>query len=327
MPSGRLEKELQFYEKMKAKLSAYPEIFTEYYNSMRANRKSYTTIGAYINYIIHFANFVTDNQIEPDFYSKISSRDVENYMISLEVRSTKNGIRRTGDDILQARWSALNTFFLWLVKRKYITENPISSVDRPKNNTQHEVVYLTENEIHSLLKAIERSQSQISAVRDRAMIGLALATAMRIGAILNINTEDIDLEAHTINVIEKRQKQRTIKIGANTVRLLDDWIKLRRSEYGDDLETTALFVSRYGNRLSVVSANNALEKYCTKAHIKRITFHKLRATAACILARNGMPIKTTSKQLNHNSISVTQRYVAAFEEDNQQAINTLDELV
>jgi len=326
MPSGRLEKEMLFYEKMKEKLTAYPEIFTEYFNSMRANRKSYTTIGVYINYLIHFAKFVTDDEIPPDFHLHITSRDVENYMISLETKKTKNGLVRMGDDILQARWSALNTFFTWLLKRKYITENPIAAVDRPKNNTQHEVVYLTENEIHSLLKAIDRSHSQISAVRDRAMIGLALATAMRISAILNINLEDVDLEARTINVIEKRQKIRKITIGSNTARLLDEWIKLRSREYAE-IETTALFISQYGTRLSVVSANNALEKYCSAAHIRRITFHKLRATAACILARKGTPLKTISKQLNHNSISVTQRYVAAFEEDNQQAINTLDELV
>ena len=113
MPSGRLEKEMLFYEKMKEKLTAYPEIFTEYFNSMRANRKSYTTIGVYINYLIHFAKFVTDDEIPPDFYLHITSRDVENYMISLETKKTKNGLVRMGDDILQARWSALNTFFTW----------------------------------------------------------------------------------------------------------------------------------------------------------------------------------------------------------------------
>ena len=130
--NGRLEKEEKFYQKMDEKLSTLPTIFNEYYTSMRANRKSYTTIDVYINNILHFTNFITKNNITKDFYKNITSTNVESYMISLETRKTKNGIKRTGDDILQARWSSLNYFFGWLVKRGYIKTNPIITVERPK---------------------------------------------------------------------------------------------------------------------------------------------------------------------------------------------------
>ena len=126
--AGRLEKETQFYDKLEKKLSGLPHILTEYYTSMRANRKSYTTIGVYVNNVLHFANFVTHNCLTEDFYKHITSSDVESYMISLETRETKNGVKRMGDDILQSRWSSLNTFFEWLVKRSYLTKNPISAI-------------------------------------------------------------------------------------------------------------------------------------------------------------------------------------------------------
>ena len=38
--TGRLEKEIQAEEKMQNKLKNLPKIFTEYYTSMRANRKN-----------------------------------------------------------------------------------------------------------------------------------------------------------------------------------------------------------------------------------------------------------------------------------------------
>ena len=113
--AGRLEKETVFYENMKNKLQDLPKIFHEYYTSMRANRKSYTTIGVYINNILHFANFVTNNTLTEDFYKHITPSDIESYMISLETRESRDGTKRMGDDILQARWSSLNTFFAWLV--------------------------------------------------------------------------------------------------------------------------------------------------------------------------------------------------------------------
>ena len=45
--AGRLEKETKFYEKMSDKLNGMPKVINEYYTSMRANRKSYNTIGVY----------------------------------------------------------------------------------------------------------------------------------------------------------------------------------------------------------------------------------------------------------------------------------------
>ena len=50
--SGRLEKEMSFYTKMDDKLKGLPHIFQEYYTSLRANRKSYQTIGVYINNVL-----------------------------------------------------------------------------------------------------------------------------------------------------------------------------------------------------------------------------------------------------------------------------------
>ena len=145
--AGRLEKETQFYEKMKEKLKSTPKIIGEYCTSMRANRKSYTTVGVYINNVLHFARFVSEGELTEDFYKHITASDVENYMISLETRDTSSGIKRTGDDILQNRWSSLNTFFDWCLKRGYIDKNPMGVVSRPKNNTEHKVTYLTKVEI------------------------------------------------------------------------------------------------------------------------------------------------------------------------------------
>ena len=99
-------------------------------------------------------------------------------MISLETRQTKNGTQRTGDDILQTRWSSLNTFFEWCLKRGYIDKNPMGVVSRPKNNTEHKVTYLTKSEINKLFRAIDKNQNETFRMRDKAIISLALATAL-----------------------------------------------------------------------------------------------------------------------------------------------------
>ena len=323
--SGRLEKETQFYEKMNIKLQGLPKIFTEYYTSMRANRKSYTTIGAYINNLLHFANFVSSGGIQEDFYKNIMPSDVENYMISLETRETKNGIKRTGDDILQSRWSSLNTFFEWLIQRGYIKDNPIKVVDRPKNNTEHKVSYLSKTEINKLFKAISKNPNKIMALRDKTIISLALATGLRVSALVNINIDDIDFESGVINVIEKRQKVRSINIGENIQLLLQEWVEVRQSEFAD-VDSQALFISQKRSRWSVWAVGDMLEKYCNEAGIKRITPHRLRSSAACALAKAGVPVKAIAKQLGHSSTQVTMRYIDVFEEDSAKAKGILDNL-
>lgn len=323
--SGRLEKETQFYEKMNIKLQGLPKIFTEYYTSMRANRKSYTTIGVYINNLLHFANFISGGDIQEDFYKNIMPSDVENYMISLETRETKNGIKRTGDDILQSRWSSLNTFFEWLIQRGYIKNNPIKVVGRPKNNTEHKVSYLSKTEINKLFKAISKNPNKIMALRDKTIISLALATGLRVSALVNINIDDIDFESGVINVIEKRQKVRSINIGENIQSLLQEWVEVRQSEFAD-VDSQALFISQKRSRWSVWAVGDMLEKYCDEAGIKRITPHKLRASAACALAKAGVPVKAISKQLGHSNTQVTMRYIDVFEEDSEKAKGILDNL-
>ena len=323
MTSGRLEKELIFYAKMDKKIESLPEIFKKYYNSMRANRKSYTTIGRYIEHVLHFAKFVTKDNLTEDFYQHVTSTDVEQYMISLETRQTKNGIQRTGDRILQTRWSSLNSFYNWLIKQGYIEENPITLVTRPKNNTQNKVTYLTKIEIKKLLRAIDNNPSDFCAMRDKTLIRLALATGLRISALLNLNIEDIDYENQVLKVIEKRQKIRELEVGVNTLNMLQEWIDIKNTIH----PTPALFTSLKENRLSTDAANDMLKKYCEEAGIKIISFHKLRATAVCLLAKNNIPLKSIARQMGHNSTSTTQIYLDAFAEDNKRAMDVLDNLI
>lgn len=323
--AGRLEKETQFYEKMKVKLQGAPKILSEYCTSMRANRKAYTTVGAYINNILHFANFVCDSDIPEDFYKHITPGDVESYMISLETKETKSGIKRMGDDVLQARWSSLNTFFEWLIQRGHVDKNPIKVVNRPKNNTEHKVSYLTKVEINKLLKAVSKNPNKIAAARDKTFISLALATGLRVSALANINIEDIDFASNTVKVVEKRQKVREIYLGENIMMTLSEWIAIRNEEYAD-VDSPALFISRQKQRWSIKSVEVMLTKYCDEAGIKRITPHKLRASAACALAKAGVPVKAIAKQLGHSQITTTMKYLDVFNEDAERAKGILDNL-
>ncbi len=324
--NGRLEKELLAENKMQEKLKALPKIFSDYYIYLRAAKKTYTTIGVYVNYVIHFANFVDNNKISEDFYKRIGTSEIEGYLISLETSQIDGQLTRIGSDIQCARWSGLNTFFDFLVKRGYLVENPVTKTTRPKNTSEHTVTYLTKPEIKRIMDAIDANTSDVMRIRDKTIISLALSTGMRVGAIVNLNIDDLNFDEQILRVIEKGNKSRGIAIGDNTVQLLRNWLLVRNEKF-KDVDTNALFVSQKSVRITSKAVGDMIKKYTEQAGInKHITPHKCRSSAATNLAAAGVSVQAIAKQLGHSNISVTQKYIDVLKEEKAKTVNILDNL-
>ena len=187
--NGRLEKELSAEKKMQEKLKWLPKIFSDYYVYLRAAKKTYTTIGTYMNYVVHFAKYLGDDKIKDDFYKSVSTSDIEGYIISLETKEVNGQLQRVGSDIQCARWSGLNTFFEFCAKRGHLAENPVAKTTRPKNTEEHAVTYLTKPEIKRIIKSIDKNQSAVMRARDKTIMTLALSTGMRVGEMVLLNRE------------------------------------------------------------------------------------------------------------------------------------------
>lgn len=324
--NGRLEKELLAEKKMQEKLKTLPKIFSDYYIYLRAAKKTYTTIGVYVNYVIHFANYVSNNKISNTFYKKVGTSEIEGYLISLETKQIDGQLARIGSDIQCARWSGLNTFFDFLVKRGYLAENPVTKTTRPKNNTEHTVTYLTKAEIKKIMSTIDQNPSDIMKIRDKTIISLALSTGMRVGAIVNLNVNDLNFDEKSISVIEKGNKSRQITIGDNAVQLLRNWLLVRNEKF-KNVDTNALFVSQKNVRITSKAVGDMIKRYTAEAGInKHITPHKCRSSAATNLAAAGVSVQAIAKQLGHSNISVTQKYIDVLKEEKAKTVNVLDNL-
>ena len=325
--NGRLEKELLAEKKMQEKLKSLPKIFSEYYVYLRAAKKTYTTIGTYMNYVIHFAKYVGKDEIKDDFYKTTSISDIEGYIISLETKEVGGQLQRIGSDIQCARWSGLNTFFEFCVKRGYLDENPVAKTTRPKNTEEHAVTYLTKQEIKRIIKAIDKNTSEVMRIRDKTIMTLALSTGMRVGAIVNLNVDDINFDENVIMVIEKGNKQRGIPIGENTAQLLQYWIIVRNRVFAD-VDTNALFISQKNVRITSKAVGDMIKRYAEEAGInKHITPHKCRSSAATNLAAAGVDIQTIGHMLGHRSTNTTLRYISVLDEKKKEATGILDKLV
>ena len=322
--AGRIEKENAAREKMEQKLKTLPKIFTLFYNWMDARDKTYTTINNYINHTVDFMYFVTKGKKSESFYQNVTDDDIERYMVSIRRRNVNGEQVEVGDDIRAARWSSLNTFFKFLNQKKHILNNPMLQTERPKVRTKHSVTYMTAEEIKSVFDKINKEARPMVKNRDACIVAVGLSTGLRVSAIVNIDVEDIDFKENTIRVIEKGRKTRFIKFAENLRNVLLIWMK-DRELFFEGKETGPLFISQKKNRMSVDSVQEVVKKY-TEHLPKHITPHKLRSSAAMNLYSKGVGILTIASVLGHENVSTTQRYTSAYDEEQEQATNILDNM-
>lgn len=322
--NGRLEHEIKVERKIEEKLKRLPYIFTEFYYYLRSNM-SINSIIRYIGYVEDFMNYVTSGVRDNEFYTKVKVPTIRQYLSSLERKVVDGKIVRMGPEMQATRWSAINTFFKFLIMDSYIESNPMLKTSRPKTNVKHKITHLDPNEIETVLKAVEDDANPRLKNRELCIISLALSTGLRISAISQMNIEDINFETNTVHVIEKEEYYRDIPFGTKMRGLLLSWIK-DRELYFEGTNEGPLFISQHKNRLSNDAIRDIVNKY-TKTLGKHIKVHDLRKSTATNLARQGFDIRTIQEFMGHKNISTTQVYVAVLDEDTKRATEAMDGLI
>lgn len=323
--NGKMEQENKIKKKIEERLNILPPIFSAFYNYMDADQKSYSTIKHYIEYVSDFMDVIAKEDDKSDFYKHVTVPEIREYMVSLRRRTVKGKEIKNSDSIQAQRWSALNTFFDFLVMDDYIDINPMAKTRRPKTRTEKPVIYLEANEIDIVLDKIRNESKPQFVNRDLAIITLGIGTGIRVGALVQIDIDDINFKDNTVHVIEKGGKERYLKFGPNTRNILAAWL-VDRSTYFGDVETNALFISQWRQRLTEVGVRKFIKKYADGINGKHITPHNMRKSTATNAIIAGADIQTVADMLGHQNIQTTRRYAAVLEENRQKATDTLDEM-
>ena len=90
MASGRIEQENKIKQRIYKKLNELPDIFTDFYNYLEADNKSYGTCQHYLCYVEDFMRATVDT-ITEDFYKNITVADIRSYITSLRRRDGEDG--------------------------------------------------------------------------------------------------------------------------------------------------------------------------------------------------------------------------------------------
>ena len=323
--SGRYEKEMSLKCLIENRLKNSPAVIEEYYCSLVGSGKSFDTTYRYINYILSFVDFTFGDKADEEFYLRVKPIHINKYIASLRMKQVNGKTEKTSDSIRGVHWSALNSFFQFLVP-EYLEVNPVEKTKRPKNKDNPKVTFLTPEEITKLMQNVEESAQKKFRNRDLCILKLGFSTGLRVSAIVQIDIDDIDFKHNQIKVTEKGDYDNYIMFGENLKAQIMAWLQ-DREKYFSKSDTNALFVSNRGLRLSHDMVDVMLKKYAKGVTDKKVHPHVMRHSCATNLYERTGDIYLCAKQLNHKNVSTTQRYAELSTERQKHAANVLDSMI
>jgi integrase/recombinase XerC len=199
--------------------------------------------------------------------------------------------------------TALRVFFRFLTDAGYLSENPARLI-RSTPTDRKVPSYLSQDEAKRLLKAIPKSDDPI-ARRDHAMFSLLLGTGIRLGSLVALNLDDVNLAEGTVTIKAKGGREQTVFLNASLCRLINRY--LRTHGAGDGIP---LFSSRNGGRLGPRQVQLRLKHWIGVAGItKPLSVHCLRHSFATRLYSLSGDLHLVQRALGHRHITTTEIYV------------------
>ena len=209
--------------------------------------------------------------------------------------------------------ASIRSFYKYLVnKAKVLTENPIQELDAPRQR-QTLPRFLTLDECIQLLDSIDGANSE----RDFCIITLFLNCGLRISELVGLNLSDV--RDDRMRVLGKGNKERFVFLNTACRSALDDWLAVRTQSAAVD--PYALFISRRRTRVTKDGVHYMIKKRLAEAGLDRDKYsaHKLRHTAATLMLKNGVDVRTLQEILGHEHLNTTQIYTHVDSEAMRQA--------
>ena len=135
-----------------------------------------------------------------------------------------------------------------------------------------------------------------------------LRCGLRVREVHNLSLNDLYLRPTPASlprlwVHGKSGSQRVAYLSPQALAALEAWLAVRPA-----VEDQAVFLNRFGCRLTVTGIQDRLARYCRQAGVW-VTCHQLRHTFARHLVEARVPVTSIQKLLGHRRLKTTQIYL------------------
>ena len=260
-----------------------------------------------------FARWHQDQRGSPPSWRELGRDDFRAFLRFL-------GRSSLGRAAVQLRFSALRTFYRFLVRRGQLTRTPLRNLALPRP-PRRLPKFLTTDQIPALLGAPMRELARLRRAdspptrgveaeywRDAAILETIYSCGLRISELCGLQAEDVDWNEQQLRIRGKGKKERLVPVGAPALEAIRAyWKQLERAPGGAE----PVFRARAGSPEPVLprTVQTRLKRYLAAAGLDpALTPHKLRHSFATHLLDAGADLRSVQELLGHTHLATTQVY-------------------
>lgn len=275
-------------------------------NELRLGRYSPHTVKVYRDQLQRFADWLSLSAM--DDLRAVSSADIEAYAAFVMAEPIGAGCRRL-------RIRAVKRLFDFLTTGGRLFLNPAEQLKEPARPESLPAVTVSVGQLQTLLAA-PRVTTPLG-LRDRALLEVLYATALRVGELERVELADVHLADALLTVRHaKGSKSRVVPLGRQAAYWLGMYLREARPQLAKPQPTErALFLVRSGRPLQQTQIREVLKKYCAELDLPHLSPHDLRHACATHLLRAGADIRAIQSLLGHERLDSTAIYTGVAASD------------
>ena len=255
------------------------------------------TLRAYQSDLSEFLEFCLEQN--PAFSPRdITRLTLRKFLAHLRQRNHQNST-------IARKLSSLRSFYRLLERQGLVESTPVVALRSPRTRRTlpH---FLTDEEITRLLSA--PGEETLWGLRDLAILETLYSTGLRVSELVTLDIASVDFLSEVILARGKGKRERLAPVGSFALDALRKYLARRKKERIGG-SSNALFINRFGTRLTARSVGRILQKYIKLAGLDpRTSPHTLRHSFATHLLDRGADLRSVQELLGHVSLATTQIY-------------------
>jgi len=276
--------------------------------------------------LVEFCRWHTAERQAPPVWEKLQRDDFRSYLRYL-------GRGQLSRATTQLRFSALRSFYRYLMRQGAVESLPIKNLSLPKLEkrlpgflTRQQMLDLLAAPIKTLAESSQkkgagRPLSPEVALRDVAVLETIYSCGLRVSELCELRVEDIDWTEQIVRVRGKGRKERLVPIGEPALKAIEIyWGAILEPPVGpqpvfraDTKKALPLNRVQLARRLKIYLAIAGLDP--------NLTPHKLRHSYATHLLDAGADLRSVQELLGHAHLITTQVYTHVTTERLKKAYN------
>lgn len=202
--------------------------------------------------------------------------------------------------------SCLRGFYRWLVRERYMEEDPTALLENPKIGKSLPKS-ITEEDVDKLLA--EPKVDEYLELRDKAMLEVLYGAGLRVSELVGLKLSQINLRQGVVRTFGKGSKERLVPIGQEAIHWLNEYLINARPELTNGQALEPVFLSTHRKQMTRQTFWHRIKLYSQRAGIAAsISPHTLRHAFATHLLNHGADLRVVQLLLGHSDLSTTQIY-------------------